>query len=239
MKRILFSIIIICCMLFVISCDLSSDINQISQDIYNGIKDVADPYLSEAGKKPDASPGTNQGANPDESTNTESEINGTSVQLGTEIGNKLPAALLQTFDENGLTGSSIDPIKTGKVTVINFWGTWCGFCLDELPHFSLLATEYKENVTFVAIHSVDYFDSSTNGAVDYVKDNYSDSDIIFAKDTNSSGGLDDCYTLYGGDRYYPYTIIIDENGIITFKKSGVVSESDLRNELDSALDKKN
>ncbi len=229
MKRILFAIIIICCILFAVSCDLSSDMNQLSQDLYNEIKDIADPYLSEAGKKPSTRPST--------SASAESELNGSSVPVGTEIGSKLPGALLQVFDENGLTGNSIDPTKEGKVTVINFWGTWCGFCLDELPHFSQLATEYKENVTFIAIHTDESFNSSTNGAVDYVKNNFSDSDIIFAKDTNSSGGLDDCYTIYGGDGHYPYTIIIDENGIITFKQTGIISESALRSELEGALDK--
>ncbi len=230
MKRLFFAIIIICCMLFVISCDLSSDINQISQDIYNGIKDVADPYLSEAGKKP-SKPSTSTPSQPTENNQS------SSVPVGTEIGNALPSTLLQVFDENGLAGKSIDPTKEGKVTVINFWGTWCGYCLVELPHFSTLASEYKENVTFIAIHTDDYFNSEENGAVDYVKNNFSDSDIIFAKDTNSSGGLDDCYTLYGGDGYYPYTIIIDENGVITFMQTGVVSESTLRSELDSALGK--
>lgn len=228
MKKLFFTILIIFCALFAVSCDLSSEVNELSKGLYDGIRDLADPYLSEAGNsKPKPSSSSS-------AISTEREEDPAAV--GTEVGNKLPGALLQVFDENGFTGQSIDPSKQGRVTVINFWGTWCHFCLEELPHFSTLASEYSDSVTFIAIHTDDYFNSETNGAVDYVKNNFADSKIIFAKDTHlSEGGYDDCYTIYGGSGSYPYTIIIDENGIVTFKAERYLDESALKAELDKAL----
>ncbi len=180
-------------------------------------------------------------------TNTETPENGGEVTppseeekepeyvIGTAVGEKLPSYEVETFDENGLSGKFIDPTSLGRVTVINFWGTWCPPCVNELPEFSEVATEYKDKATIIAIHSVDYF--STN-AVAHIKNNFSDSDIIFAKDENTGEGnyyYDECYETFGCEMYYPFTIIINENGIITYTNSGALSKAKLISEIEKAL----
>lgn len=156
-------------------------------------------------------------------------------EIGTQIGQKLPSYFVETFDENGLSGECIDPSALGKVTVINFWGTWCPPCVGELPEFSEVATEYKDSVTIVAIHSVQNFKA---GAVSHIKNNFSDSDIIFAADEDLGEGniyFDECYETFGGNGYYPYTIIIDENGVITYAKEGALSKAALISKIEAAL----
>ena len=195
--------------------------------------------------------GTNQGANTEENTNTNTgeveenggenpgegdggEVEEPDYTIGTSVGEKLPSYTVQIFDGTGKTSELIDPSALGKVTVINFWGIWCGPCKNELPEFSELATEYKDSVVIVAVHSVENF----AGAPTYVKDYYSDSDIIFAADENLKQGnvyRDECYETFGGDGYYPYTVIIDENGIITYANSGAISKAKLAYEIEKAL----
>ena len=46
---------------------------------------------------------------------------------------------------------------------------------------------------------------------DYLKNNYSDSKMIFARDAEGEA----FYSLLGGRGTYPYTVVLDENGIIT------------------------
>ena len=120
----------------------------------------------------------------------------------------------------------------GKIVVINFWGTWCSYCVSELPHFNDVASEYEDEVVVVAIHST-YRLSDAPG---YISQYYSDSKIIFAHDELDPQNLvtDDYYTMLGGDGNYPMTLILDERGVITFKQVGYLTKAELETAIATA-----
>jgi len=134
------------------------------------------------------------------------------AEQGYEIGDLCYSYDLQIVDESGILTETIDPTATGKITLINFWGTWCGPCKAELPYFDQIATEYVDTVTVVAVHTQMIVDT----APAYIAENYANSKIIFASDyaTDEMGLYGGYYTALGGRDAYPYTVIIDENGII-------------------------
>ena len=120
----------------------------------------------------------------------------------------------------------------GKVTVINFWGTWCGPCIAELPHFEEVAKAYADTVTVVAVHS--NYRGST--AAEWISKNYPDTAILFAQDPDD-GGNGAYYTALGGEGDFPMTFIVDADGVLTFVRRGSVTHDALVAAVEEALSK--
>lgn len=130
---------------------------------------------------------------------------------------------LSIINETGLTGTTIDPAKTDKLTIINFWGTWCTPCIDELPYFDQIATDYPEDLQVIAVHT----DMLWETAPEFIKKYYPNTKIIFAKDYNQAGT--ECYfRALGGRDTYPYTVVLDNNGNILKSFVGKLRYQDLQ-----------
>lgn len=157
----------------------------------------------------------------------------TAVQ-GNEVGDLCYSYDLEIIDKSGIQEETIDPTRTGKITIINFWGTWCTPCINELPYFDQIAAEYADTVTVVAVHS----SLSSETAPDYIASYYPDSNIIFARDyaMDETGLTSGYYTSLGGRGTYPYTVILDENGIITSVFVNSLEYEDLKEAVEAQLD---
>ena len=155
------------------------------------------------------------------------------MEIGNEIGSLCYGYEIPVVDENGDTGEIFDPSKNhGKITVINFWGVWCGGCIKELPYFDSIATEYKDTVSVIAVHT----DLLNEDEANYIKEHYPDSDMIFGRDkAHESLNADIYYSMLGGNGSYPITVILDENGVIAEKFMHEVTREELKAAIDSIL----
>ena len=250
MKKFLVTMlaVILCCApLCACSTDFSAQIDETMDGLYQTLYSSLELFFKDANAPDNEDSGEGEGSgneNAGENVGGNENVGGDEEkpepeepkhEIGTQVGQKLPSYTVQIFDENGVSQEKIDPSALGKVTVINFWGTWCPPCVGELPEFSEVASEYADRVTIVAIHSVQNF---TVNAVSHIQNNFSDSDIIFATDVDLGEGVsyyDECYETFGGNGYYPYTIILNEDGVITYAKEGALSKAQLIAKLDLAL----
>lgn len=141
--------------------------------------------------------------------------------VGNKVGDLCPSVQLPLLTVNGVNESeTIDPTKTGKVTIINFWGTWCGPCKAELPFFDEVAEKYADKVNVIAIHSYLGIDDGD----EYIAEHYPNTKMIFARDnlcdqSDYLGTNGEFFLALGFRSAYPTTVIIDENGVITYTSS--------------------
>ena len=152
---------------------------------------------------------------------------------GFEVGDACYALDLEVY--NGEADTFNIENQLGKVTVINFWGTWCGPCIAELPHFDRVAEDYQGRVTVVAVHS----NYKGDTAAEWIAENYPESAILFAQDIDdpAGGGNGAYYTGLGGEGDFPMTIIVDKDGVITFACRGSITHEELVAAVESALTK--
>ena len=117
----------------------------------------------------------------------------------------------------------------GKVTVINFWGTWCTPCVAELINeFPLIEQEYGERLAILAIHTYDEYGVDVQK---FATTNFPDSNYIIARDQKNDAY---CIALGGGDSW-PYTVILDEDGYICAVIPRATTYEELKEIIDGIL----
>lgn len=145
---------------------------------------------------------------------------------GNEVGNVCLDQTVNLLDQTGITEQTFTVSQNaGKVTVINFWGTWCAPCIEELPYFDAVANEYADEASVIAMHTL--YESET--ADEYIAEHYPDTLMLFGLDAN------DYYTALGGTGTYPMTVVVNGEGIITAKFQGPVTHEELVAAIEDAL----
>lgn len=149
---------------------------------------------------------------------------------GNQVGNLCYGADLTIVTGDGITTQTIDPTATGKVTLINFWYTNCGGCVAELPYFDQIATEYADDVVVIAVHNSVWIPPMED---QYIKEHYPNSNICFT--TMDSDKRNDYYTALGGTILWPYTVVLDKNGVITDIFESSLTYDDLKAAVQKAM----
>lgn len=177
----------------------------------------------------DKTPSEDTAESGDITTSPEGETGKPLPPRGNEVGKLCVSTELSLY--TGGETFAVDQNR-GKVTVINFWGTWCGPCIAELPHFEEVAREYADTVTVVAVHS----NYKAPTAAEWIAKNYPDTSILFAQDPDD-GVNGEYYTALGGEGDFPMTIIVDAEGVITFTRRGSLTHDELVAAVEEALSK--
>lgn len=93
--------------------------------------------------------------------------------------------------------------KSDKVVLINFWATWCGPCVGEMPAFQRLCDEYGDSLALVAVNCAE--DKET------VDKFIADNGYAFPIAYDENGEICGKYPAEG----IPYTVIVAPDGKIS------------------------
>ncbi|PKM63302.1 MAG: peroxiredoxin [Firmicutes bacterium HGW-Firmicutes-21] len=127
------------------------------------------------------------------------------------------------LDKDGNSVSLSDHF--GKPILINFWATWCGPCLSEMPHFETLFREYGDEVVFLMVNLTDGTADTVDSVKNFVEKNGYSFPVYF--DTQKNGAR--AYSVTS----IPITYGIDKNGNVIKRHIGSLRESRLLEIIES------
>lgn len=102
----------------------------------------------------------------------------------------------------------------GKVVFINFWATWCGPCIAEMPSIQVLYDKFKDNpnVVFLIVE----VESNADGAKEFIAKQKLNLPIVYPNGNIPSSWLDGAI---------PSTVILAKNGSLAERKQGMYDYS--------------
>lgn len=157
-------------------------------------------------------------------TSLQGNESGRDTQIETETGNTLKAEAEDTsgavageeriqmpdFEMALLDGETVTFEEYhGKKVLLNFWATWCGPCVGEMPAFQRLTEEYPEELVILAVNCSEGQETVQKFA--------QDNGYTFPIVLDTDGAIQ---AMFGGITSIPATVIIDEEGYIVSAGTG-------------------
>ena len=112
----------------------------------------------------------------------------------------------------------------GKVILLNFWATWCGPCVGEMPAFPQLLEKYGDDLAIITVDMQE--DAETVGA--FIAENGYDFPVVL----DTGGAIGKLYPTDG----IPYTIVIAPDGTISDTSLGAGPAEDMVVEYSAMID---
>ena len=134
--------------------------------------------------------------------------------LGVDAGEgPLPEATFAGLLDPDETVSTTDWL--GTPTVVNFWATWCAFCLDEMPALQAASEQLDGRVRFVGIDRQDPRDD----ALEFLERTGVTYDQVASPDGR--------YFETVRARGMPTTLFVDAEGMIRYRHTGPLELEDV------------
>lgn len=136
-----------------------------------------------------------------------------------KVGDKAPLFELKTVEGDKVALSDYK----GKGVILNFWGTWCKPCKEEMPDLNRMNKIYQsKGVEVLTVHVKD----SPQQVKQFFSELPEDIDLKVALD-----GSGDVMSAYNANDL-PNTYIIDKDGVIKAHHKGQMSRTDIKKYMD-------
>jgi len=130
----------------------------------------------------------------------------------------LPSFSFTTLENQAVSNVSV----RGKVALLDFWGTWCPPCRESVPILKSLQKKYAAKAFQLVSISSDDDEDAWKKFVEAQQ-------MAWSEYLDSSGEVQRAFKIDA----YPTFIVVDKDGVIRFRQSGVGPETE--NELEDAI----
>lgn len=137
---------------------------------------------------------------------------------------------VETFFQTKLpdpAGAEVDLAQfRGKTLVVNFWAPWCGPCVEEMPELTAMHGEFAQrNVEFVGIG----IDSASN-----IQQFLKKVPVAYPLAVAGFAGTELSRNFGNAQGGLPYTVVINPDGTVKYRKMGRIHADELRRQLPGA-----
>lgn len=192
---------------------------------------------NKADRKTEQAQGTEKDGLGAEKSSAETEKNGTGTEKPEDAADQGDGVIefkpgmpikegVQAPDFTGelIDGTSITLSELqGKPVIINFWATWCGPCVKEMPAFERLKDDFGDKIGIIAVNCGD--DAGT--VKDFVEENGYTFPVVLDEEYSIS-------MLYPTNSI-PYTVVVDAEGKVTHISTGALDADTMYERYKEAL----
>ncbi len=127
--------------------------------------------------------------------------------------------LFPFFAAGALSAQNVPFIKADQITVwktadtdtlyvLNFWATWCGPCVEELPSFEKLNQAYADQKVKVVLISTDFKRNVEKSVKPFIQRKNLKSEVVFMDESNPNNYINLVDSTWSGA--IPATLIVSK-----------------------------
>ena len=144
---------------------------------------------------------------------------------------------VELIDPDGLRALRTN--DSGKLRLVNFWATWCGPCITEMPDFIEINRMYRQRAFELVLVAANYPDERKEVLAFLKRNQCSTTNYLFNTKTGDNAPSGKYKLIEAFDKEWngalPYTVLISPAGEILYKESGPIDPLELKRTIVKAL----
>lgn len=140
------------------------------------------------------------------------------IKTGTAVGELAPDFELADYSGQRVR---LSDFRGEKGVFVNFWASWCPFCLDEMPLMAAVQERFQGQYVTLAVNRGEGLETAKR---------FSDELGVTGRMILLLDDKDSAYRQYGGFAM-PYSLFIDKDGVVRDAKFGPLTEQELEQKL--------